>query len=107
MTVVQTVTLPLVDDEMTIDDVFKRLRDEKRGGFVLGDPKGSRVVTASALRLIQQDGGFGGDTKIRALRERIFPTWTEAQGWWDKVRGRVKIGDISVPRSLAERPPEG
>jgi hypothetical protein len=103
-----TVILPLIDADMTIEDVFKRLRIMKRGGFVLGDPKGSRVVTASALGLIQRTGGFAGSTKIANLRERIIPTWTEPQGWWDRVRGRVTVGgNISIPRELAERPQEG
>jgi hypothetical protein len=103
----KTVTLPLINDEMTIEAVFERLRDMKCGGFVLGDPKGSRVVTASALGLIQKAGDFNATTKIADLRERIFPTWTEPQGLWDRVRGRVSVGGVSVPRELAERPQEG
>ena len=42
-----TVTLPLIDDNTTIEAMFVRLRDMKRGGFVLDDPKGSPVVTTS------------------------------------------------------------
>jgi hypothetical protein len=103
----QTVTLPLIDDDMTIDAVFKLLRDMKRGGFVLGDPKGSRIVTASALGLIQKAGVFDGSKKIADLRERIIPTWTEPQNFWDRVRGRVTVGGISVPRALAEQPQQG
>jgi hypothetical protein len=102
-----TVILPLIDDDMTIDAVFERLRDKKRGGFVLSDPKGSRVVTASTLRLTQQAGNFNGDTRIAALRDRIIPTWTEPEKLWDRWRGFVKVGDISVPRALAEGPQEG
>jgi hypothetical protein len=103
----QTVTLPLIDDDMTIEEVFQRLRDMKRGGFVLGDLKGSRVVTASALSLIQKAGDFVGGTKIADLRERIILTWTEPQSIWDRVRGRVTVGGMSVPRALAEQPQEG
>jgi hypothetical protein len=102
-----TVILPLIDDDMTIEAVFERLRDMKRGGFVLSDPKGSRVVTASALRLTQQAGNFDGDTRIAAFRERIIPIWTEPQRFWDQVRGRVTVGGISVPRALAQGPQEG
>jgi len=103
----QTVTLPLVDDDMTIAEILTRLRAMERGGFVLGDPKGSRVVTASALNLVQQAGSFADNTKIADLRERIIPTWTEPENLWDRVRGRVIVGGVAVPRSLAERPQEG
>jgi hypothetical protein len=106
-----TVTLPVIDDDMTIDAVRAQLRDTRRGGFVLGDPKGSRVVTASALGLIQKAGAFAGDTKIAVLRDRIIPTWTEPQSFWDRMRGRVTgrvtVGGVSVSRALAERPQEG
>jgi hypothetical protein len=103
----QSVILPLIDDDMTIDAVFERLRKMKRGGFVLSDPKGSRVVTALTLRLTQQAGDFDGDRRIAALRDRIIPTWTEPKRFWDQVRGRVTVGGISVPRALAEGPQEG
>jgi hypothetical protein len=106
-----TVTLPLIDDDMTIEAVFARMRDMKRGGFVLGDPKGSRVVTASALGLTRKAGNFPDNTKIAVLRDRIIPTWTEPQSFWDRmlgrVSGRVTVGGVSVPRALAERPQEG
>jgi hypothetical protein len=106
-----TVTLPLIDDDMTIEAVFKQLREMARGGFVLNDPKGSRVVTASALGLIQKAGGFNNIDKIADLRERIIPTWNEPENFWDRVRGRVTgsvtVGGVSVPRGLAERPQEG
>jgi hypothetical protein len=103
----QTVTLPVIDADETIDAVLARLRELKCGGFVLGDPKGSRVVTAEALRLIQKAGDFDGNTKIADLRHRIVPNWTEPEGFWDRMRGRVSVGGVSVPRSLAERPQEG
>ena len=35
------------------------------------------------------------------------PTWTEPQSFSDRVRGRVTVGGVSVPRSLAEQPQEG
>jgi hypothetical protein len=106
----QTVTLPVIDDDMTIEAVLARLHKMQRGGFVLGDPKGNRVVTASALGLTQKAGNYPDDTKIAQLRERIIPTWVEPQGLqglWDRIRGRVTVGGVSVPRALVERPPEG
>jgi hypothetical protein len=103
----QTVILPLIDDDMTIKAVFGRLREMRCGGFVLSDPKGSRVVTASALRLIQKAGNFDEDTRIAALRDRIIPTWTEPEGFWNRWRGVVNVGGISVARSFAEGPQEG
>ena len=104
---VPTVTLPLIRDDMTIKAVLDRMRNMKVGGFVLGDPKGSRVVTASALGLIQKAGGFGDDNKIADLRGRIVPTLDKQPGLWDWVSGQVKVGGVSVPRALAERPQEG
>jgi hypothetical protein len=103
----QTVTLPLIDDDKTIEGVVERLRDMKRGGFVLADPRGSRVVTASALELIKKTGDFDDNTKIGDLRDRIILTWTEPQSIWDRVRGRVNVGGMSVPRALAVLPQEG
>jgi len=103
----QTVNLPLIHDGMTIKAVLDDLRRKKRGGFVLGDPRGSRVVTASALSLIQKAGNFPDETKIAAVRDRIFLTWTEPKRFWDRVRGRVTVGGMSVPRELAELPQEG
>jgi hypothetical protein len=108
----QTVTLPVIDDDMTIDDVLERLKQQNVGGFVLGDPKGSRVVTVSALGLTRKAGNFAGTTKIAELRHMIIPTWTEpawtdARGLLDRLRGRVTVGGVSVPRALAEQPQEG
>jgi|GEM_PF-3087771 len=107
----QTVTLPVIDPvidkDVTIDDVRARMKDRKRGGFVLGDPKGSRIVTVSALDLTKQAGDFKGSTKISELRDRIIPTWHEPQGFWDRLRGRVTVGGVSVSRALAEQPQEG
>jgi hypothetical protein len=106
----QTVILPVIDGDKTIDDVLALLKDWNVGGFVLGDPKGGRVVTASALGLTQRAGSFSGTTKIADLRDKIIPTWTEPawepRGFWDKVRGRVTVGGVSVPRELAEQPQE-
>ena len=54
----------------------------KCGGFVFGDPKGSRVVTASALELIQKAGAFDGNTKIAKLREsRNRPAGVRRARW--------------------------
>ena len=104
---VPTVDLPLIDDNMTIEAVFERLREKKRGGFVLDDPKGGRVVTASSLSDIQKAGAFGDDKKIADLREKIIPTWDEPKGFLGKLSGRVRVGGVSVSRELAERPQEG
>jgi hypothetical protein len=103
----KTVQLPLIDDDMTIKAVFEFLREKKRGGFVLRDPKGSRVVTASALGLIQRAEKFDDGTKMADLRARIFPTLSEQESLWDRVRGRVTVGGVSVPKELAERQQEG
>ena len=69
-------TLPLIDDNTTIEAVFVRLRDMKRGGFVLDDPKGSPVVTTSALGLTQRAGHFAG--RSDRLRRRKPATKGEA-----------------------------
>jgi hypothetical protein len=102
-----TVTLPLIDDDMTIKAVFERLRQKQRGGFVLGDPNGGRVVTAAALEDVQRAGAFDDSKKIADLRERIIPTWDEPKGFLGRLSRRVKVGGVSVPRELAERPQEG